>query len=172
MSQRVRKSCFCSRMKSFLQYIFWMMKGFSLLHSLYWIAIQQAFYYPRSSHTNIYGDSSVAHNTKDRFMTVAILKCELMMCVAIVNFWTRFTKLHQCVLNTCALWARSLKPSIKYVSPFVHDFWRRPLLCQQLSAFQHPLPKKSVSLCKIVPRFPSFKNAMCISLNVHIQKGC
>ena len=103
-------------------------------------------HYPRSSHTNIYGDASVAHTTKDRFMTVAILKCELIMCVAIVNFWTRFTKLHQCVLNTCALWARSLKPSIKYVSPFVHDFWRPPLLCQQLSAFQHPLPKKSVSL--------------------------
>ena len=49
-------------------------------------AIQQAFYYPRSSHTNIHGDSSVAYNTKDRFMTVAILKCELIMCIAIVNF--------------------------------------------------------------------------------------
>ena len=48
--------------------------------------IQQVFYYSRSSYTNIHGDSSVAHNTKDRFMTVAILKCELIMCLAIVNF--------------------------------------------------------------------------------------
>lgn len=54
----------------------------------------------------------------------------------------------------------------KVRQPFFHDFWRPPLPCQQLSAFQHPLPKKSVSICKIVPRFPSFKSAMCISLNV------
>ena len=51
------------------------------------------------------------------------------------------------------------------ISETVHKV-RPSLPCQQLSAFQHPLPKKSVSLFKIVPRFPSFKNAICISLNV------
>ena len=43
---------------------------------------------------------------------------------------------------------------------FFSDFWHPPPPCQQLSAFQYPLPKKYVSICQIESLSCSFVNGL------------